>query len=195
MSSYSTTDVQVTSAVMRLGPPPGSRWRGFGRFGGLEMRRVPGAGDDLEAGAGDAGGDVGGAGAAGRVERAGDDEGRGGHLAESIAERLHDALSGPAQAGGETGRAVAQPRGVKPGDRAPVASRRGSRRPVRAPTRRRRPSIPSRSSRVARASSAAARAARAAGSAMPADGLSRTSRRTDRGCATARRRAIRAPSE
>ena len=62
------------------------------------------------------GGDLIGARAAGRVERAGDDECRGGHLAKAVVEWLHRALPGAAQARGETGGPVAKARGVEPGD-------------------------------------------------------------------------------
>ncbi len=58
-----------------------------------------------------------GARAAGRIEGAGDDEGRGADAGEPVVKRLHGALAGAPQARGEPGRTVAQAVGMKPGRR------------------------------------------------------------------------------
>ena len=90
-----------------------------------------------------------GAGATGRVEGAGDDERRrvdaapsrswsGSMLPCPAPRRLAARPAGP----------VAETLGTEPGATRPAAASVGWRRPARAPTRRRRPSIPSRSRRI-----------------------------------------------
>ncbi len=83
---------------------------------------------------------------AGRVvERAGDDEGRAPRSREPVVERRHRALAGAAQAGGEAvGRLARRMRG--PGARAGGQRGAGSRTAAAPPSRRRTPSMPSRSS-------------------------------------------------
>ena len=68
-------------------------------------------------------------------------------VAEAVVERLHRALPGAAQARGEARRVGCAGGSARRRARGPAAARRGSRRRARAPTRRRTPSIPSRSSR------------------------------------------------
>ena len=109
MSSYATTGVQVTVAVMRR-PPAGSRGRGVRKRAGRSScgvwpepstmaSRAPGIPAATDS-------------ARGRraiVEGAGDDERRGADLAEAIREGLHHALAGAAEAGREPVGAVGEP--------------------------------------------------------------------------------------
>ena len=101
---------------MRRGPPPGIRWRASGRRVGVSRwgvwpapstisRRAPGMPAAIaSARPRPTGSRAPAMTSVGRVD-----------AAEAVVERLHRALSGAAQARGETGRAVAQAIGVEPG--------------------------------------------------------------------------------
>ena len=117
------------------------------------------------------------------------------HGGEAVVQRLHRALPGAAEAGREAARVDGEADRTLAGDERRGRGRRGVAKTGLRSQAVTKAAIPSRSMRSARASSAARRAARSPGSAIPADGLSRTRRSTASGWATARRSAIRAPSE
>ena len=148
--------------------------------GRLEVGRVAGVGDDLQTGARDPGGDRFGAGAAGRVEGAGDDEGRGRDAGEAVVERA------PWRPGPAPRRLAARPAGALRRRSAWRRARRaGGHRGVAGEDRLALPFVHERLDAVALEAvgegvvGGHGGRARSAGSAIPADGLSRMRRRTD----------------
>ena len=129
------------------------------------------------------------------VEGAGDDERRGRDAGEAVVERLHRALAGAAEAGREAARVVAQAdralaRGARPG-----RGRRGWRRPGCAPSGDERLDAVALDAGGERLVGGAAGRALRRRSACRRTGSRGRGVATTSGWATARRSAIRAPSE